>query len=103
MRFPGGTKGALYLRPFPWQKREERAASTHFAIDAHASALRLNDAFCKGETQAGALKLLGDPSVELMELLEEMLLVGRRDPDSCILHFEPEEPVRLGDHSHCDS
>src|SRR5262249_33504594 len=58
------------------------AAGTESALYPDAAAVVLHDLFADGQPEASAARLVGESVAHLLELLEDLLVIGRSDPDA---------------------
>ena len=83
--------GALQIRAVnPVEHQMKHAAGTEHAAHTHLPALRLDQAPGKGQAQAGAGMSLVVTRIQLGEFAEQAGNVALRDPDSAVLHVQPE-------------
>src|SRR5439155_258115 len=74
------------------QGEPEGAAFTELRVHADATAVQLHQALREGEAQARPFVPAARARVDLYELLKQLVLVGRGDPDTGVAHGDPYAP-----------
>src|SRR6266536_5477351 len=83
----------LVLRPAPVGEIERRSLAC-LGFDPNAPAVHLDDALGDRQAEASAALLARDRAVGLLELLEDLDLIGRGYTGSSVAHRDRERPVR---------
>ena len=77
------------------QRERERAALADLALDPDLPAVMLDDLAADRQAEAGALRLVGEGVADLLEPLEHLRLVRRRDAHAGVDDAHDERAVLL--------
>ena len=84
---------AAGLGPRRGQHQRERAALARAALDLDAPAVRAHDLIHQRQPEPGALHVVHQPGLDAHELLEDALLIRRRDADAAVRHRDRHRAV----------